>query len=195
MQFKYRTIENLTRAFIRKAQNTTLLSFYADKASRSGYEIIKDTLKEIENYEKIHAEIFYIRLLENFNTESELQSIVLDNVEVNLSTLEIVDDLLNIINIEEKASEFYQAASVDAENEGFLEISKLFKYVATVSSRITDELKVLCEEVKIDAVFVKEDINKWLCSKCGYLHMSSQAPEICPLCKQAKANFYVEKWR
>lgn len=193
MQFEYRTVENLARAFIRKTQNTSLLSFYADKASRSGYEIIKDTLKIFENYEKIHAEIFYIRLLDNFNAESELKNILLDNVEVNLSTLEVSDDLLNLINIEERAAEFYQDASVDAENEGFLEISKLFKYVATVSLRIADELQVLYDEVKADVVFVKEDVNKWLCSKCGYLHLSSQAPEICPLCKQAKANFYVEK--
>ncbi len=193
MQFEYRTIENLARGFLQKSQNTTLLSFYADKASRSGYEVIRNNLKRIEGYEKIHAEIFYIRLIESFNGESELNNFKLNDVEINLSTLEVADDILNIINIEESSSHFYQDAAVDAENEDFLEVSKLFKHVATVDLRTAATLRELYKEVKEDTVFVKEDVKQWLCSKCGYLHMSSQAPEICPLCKQAKGNFYISE--
>ena len=54
----------------------------------------------------------------------------------------------------------------------------------------------LAANVKEGRVFRREELVVWRCLNCGYLHESSEAPEVCPACISPQAYFEIlgENW-
>jgi rubrerythrin len=47
----------------------------------------------------------------------------------------------------------------------------------------------LLENVKNKTVFKKDQVVKWKCRNCGYVHVGKEAPKECPACKHPQS-FY-----
>ena len=78
----------------------------------------------------------------------------------------------------------------DAEEEGFKDIANLFKLVARVETRHEMIFEYLHEAFKKGVLFSNETPILYVCSECGYMHTSTKAWDVCPLCKSGQG--YVE---
>ncbi len=76
-----------------------------------------------------------------------------------------------------------------AKQEGFDKIAESFKEIAEVEMRHEKRYRKLLENVKSKMVFKKDQVVKWKCRNCGYVHVGKEAPEKCPACKHPQS-FY-----
>jgi len=47
----------------------------------------------------------------------------------------------------------------------------------------------LLDNIKKGQVFKKDNVVKWKCGNCGYIHEGEEAPEECPACVHPQAHF------
>ena len=87
-------------------------------------------------------------------------------------------------------AEVYPAFAKDAEEEGFKDIAALFKLIAQVEVRHEMVFKYLHEAFCKGLLFSNESPILYVCSECGYMHTSTKAWDVCPLCKSSQC--YVE---
>jgi len=79
-----------------------------------------------------------------------------------------------------------------AENEGFFEIAEVFRNIAVAEKAHEERFRTLIKNIEQDMVFKRENIVKWKCRNCGYIHEGTEPPEVCPACDHARA--YFELW-
>jgi rubrerythrin len=79
-----------------------------------------------------------------------------------------------------------------AENEGFFEIAEVFRNIAVAEKAHEERYRALIENIEKDIVFKRENVVKWKCRNCGYIHEGTEAPEECPACAHVRA--YFELW-
>ena len=63
--------------------------------------------------------------------------------------------------------------------------------VGKVEKEHEERYRAYLDNIKADAVFVKEDVVLWRCRNCGYIHVGKAAPQICPACKHPQAYFEI----
>jgi rubrerythrin len=76
--------------------------------------------------------------------------------------------------------------------EGFKDIARTFKMIATVEAYHERRYVKLLENVTKGTVFKKDKPIKWKCRNCGYVHEGTEAPEKCPVCSHPRS--YFEVW-
>jgi rubrerythrin len=83
-----------------------------------------------------------------------------------------------------------------SKEEGFDEISNVFKSIAVAEKQHEKRYLDLAGNIAADRVFKREEEVVWKCGNCGYLHKGSEAPEECPACDHPKAHFEIlgENW-
>ena len=74
----------------------------------------------------------------------------------------------------------YPKFAATADKEGFSDIAKLFKMVATVETHHHQRYSKLLENVENGSVFKEETPAKWYCRNCGFIHEGKSAPAKCP---------------
>ena len=47
----------------------------------------------------------------------------------------------------------------------------------------------LLKNLESDQVFARTEKQYWICRNCGHIVYAVKAPELCPVCKHAKAHF------
>ena len=54
----------------------------------------------------------------------------------------------------------------------------------------------LLDNIEKDQGFKKDNVVKWKCGNCGYIHEGEDAPEVCPACTHPQAYFELlgENW-
>ena len=87
-------------------------------------------------------------------------------------------------------ADLYHAFAKDAEDEGFKDIASLFKLIAQVELRHEEVFRYLHEAFTKGLLFSNESPILYICSECGYMHTSTKAWDVCPLCKSSQG--YVE---
>ena len=45
------------------------------------------------------------------------------------------------------------------------------------------------ENIRTDRVFTKDEPQKWICRKCGYVHEGESAPQVCPVCGHKQEHY------
>jgi rubrerythrin len=78
-----------------------------------------------------------------------------------------------------------------AKEEGFQAIADFFGKVAEVEKEHEERYLALLKSVEECKVFEKDEETTWRCRNCGYIHVGSAAPEICPTCKHPRAYFEI----
>ncbi len=179
------TEKNLLTAFAGESQARNRYTFFASAAKKAGYEQISAIFIETADNEKEHAERLF-KFLEGGEVEitgSFPAGIIGDTV----SNLEASADGEN----HEHTIMYPQFADV-AEKEGFFEIAEVFRNIAVAEKAHEERYRALIENIKNDVVFKRENVVKWKCRNCGYIHEGTEAPEECPACAHARA--YFELW-
>ncbi len=164
-----KTTENLKAAFAGESQARNMYIFFAKAARKEGYHYIAKVFEETAANEERHAKD-HCKLLNSIgDTAANLQ------------------EAINGENYE--TTEMYPTFAKEAEEEGNMEATILFKQIAKVEEHHRDRYQRCLDMVTNGTVFKRDKPISWKCSKCGFTHQGTEPPPKCPACKHPKEYF------
>ena len=166
-----KTEKNLMEAFAGESQARNKYTYFASQAKKDGYVQISKFFEETANNEKEHAKIWF-KLLHGGSIGT---------------TADNLKEAAEGENYE--WTEMYAKFAQEAREEGFNDIAYLFDAVGKIEREHEARYRKLLDSVASEKVFVRENEIAWECSNCGHIHYGVKAPELCPVCKHAKAYF------
>lgn len=178
-----KTEVNLMKAFAGESQARNRYTFFSKKAKKEGYEQISAIFAETAENERAHAKIYY-DFMEN------------SPVEINASFIHCSGNTYENLMCSSEAeheewSYLYPHFGDIAEEEGFPEIARAFRNIATIENHHDARFKNLAENIQNGAVFRKDTEFSWKCRHCGFLVKGVQAPVACPTCHHPQAYFEI----
>lgn len=179
-----KTEKNLLKAFAGESQARNRYTMYASKARKEGYEQIAQIFLETAENEREHASLFYKKL------EGGKVEITADFPAGDIGTTAENLDFAAKGENEEWTTLYKEFAEV-AQQEGFLEIAKLFENIAQIEKHHEERYRKLFSNVTMGKVFEKEESTEWICRECGYIHKGTTAPSVCPVCAHEQAFYQV----
>ena len=177
-----KTEKNLLASFAGESQARNRYTYFASVAKKAGYEQIAAIFLETADNEKEHAKRFF-KLLEGGDVEitAAYPAGVIGDTAANLAEAATGENL--------EWTKLYKEAEDTARQEGFEEVAKQFKEIAEVEEQHEQRYRKLLKNIKEGKVFKKDNIVKWKCRNCGYVHEGKEAPQECPACAHPQA-FY-----
>lgn len=178
------TEKNLLKSFAGESQARNRYTYFASVAKKAGFEQISAIFLETADNEKEHAKIFF-KFLEGGEVEIQASYPAgkLGNTEENLLAAAEGEKM--------EWSVLYKEFEQTAKSEGFPVIAKAFKEIGEVEEQHEKRYRKLLENVKSGKVFKKDEIVKWKCRNCGYVHEGKEAPGACPACLHPQAFYEV----
>ena len=168
-----KTEQNLRDAFAGESQARNKYTYFASVAKKAGYEQIAELFLKTAENEKEHAKLWFKALGEVGTTAENLLAAAMgENYEW---------------------TDMYDRMAKDAEEEGFHDLAAQMRGVAAIEKSHEERYRALLHNVETQQVFEKAGIVMWECRNCGHLVIGEKAPELCPVCKHAKAYFEVRK--
>jgi rubrerythrin len=64
--------------------------------------------------------------------------------------------------------------------------------VAEVEEEHEKRYLALLKNLEEGIVFKRDEVVKWHCRNCGYVHTGKEAPESCPACSHPRAYFQLK---
>ena len=93
----------------------------------------------------------------------------------------------------EEWADMYPAFAEVAAQEGFPEISAVFKAIASVEAEHERRYRELLGMVETGKVFERDEPIEWQCRNCGFVLTAKKAPVKCPACAHPQAYFEKKK--
>ncbi|MFA5019847.1 MAG: ferritin family protein [Candidatus Pacearchaeota archaeon] len=91
-----------------------------------------------------------------------------------------------------ECARMYPEMEKEAEAEGNKYAAKLFKEISEVEEQHRNRYKKLLEMLKNGTLYKRDKPIRWKCSKCGYIHVGTEPPLICPCCKHERKYYEPE---
>jgi rubrerythrin len=179
-----KTEKNLLASFAGESQARNRYTYFASVAKKEGYEQISALFMETAENEKEHAKLFFKAL-----PGGEAEIIATYPSGTIGSTLENLKASATGENHEWNV--LYPDAAEVAENEGFLDIARVFRQIAKVEADHEKRYRKLLSRLESNTVFYREETTMWKCRNCGYVHNDKKAPQICPVCSHPIAFFEI----
>lgn len=178
------TEKNLLKAFAGESQARNRYTFFSSVAKKEGFVQISKIFEETADNEKEHAEIFFKHL------DGGMVEIMASYPAGRIGTT--AENLLAAADGEKlEWGTLYPEFERVAREEGFEKVAESFKEIAEVEVQHERRYRKLLENVEEGKVFKKEEVVKWKCSNCGYVHEGIEAPEECPACKHKREYYEV----
>ena len=177
-----KTEKNLLASFAGESQARNRYTYFASVAKKAGYEQISAIFLETADNEKEHAKRFF-RLLEG----GELEINAAYPAGVIGDTAQNLEAAANGENLE--WTKLYKEAEDVAREEGFEEIAVQFKEIAEVEEQHEKRYRKLLKNIKGSRAFKRDQVVKWKCRNCGYVHEGKEAPDVCPACAHPQAYY------
>ena len=166
-----KTEKNLMEAFAGESQARNKYTYFASKAKKEGYVQIGKIFEETANNEKEHAKIWF-KLLHGGEIGSTAENLKAAAEGENYEW-----------------TDMYANFAKDAREEGFNDIAYLFEAVAKIEKEHEERYRKLLASVVDGTVFERSTEITWTCSNCGHVHIGTNAPQLCPVCKHPQAYF------
>ena len=176
------TEKNLLCSFAGESQARMRYNYFASVAKKEGFEQIAAIFNETADQEKEHAKRFF-KFLEGGMVEitATFPAGVIGTTAENLKAAAEGEH--------EEWSDAYPKFAEIAEQEGFIEIAKVFRAIASVEAEHEKRYRTLLEMVETNKVFEREEPITWQCRNCGYVLTGKRAPLKCPACAHPQAYF------
>ncbi len=183
------TEKNILTAFAGESQARNRYTFFASKAKKEGYDQIHGIFLETAANEKEHAERLF-KFLEGGETEVQASF----PAGIIGSTMENLKASAGGENYE--YTTMYPEFAKTAEEEGFPEVAAAMRAIAVAEKQHEKRYLALLDNLDKNRVFRREDVVKWECRNCGYIHEGTEPPEECPACAHPKAYYELlaENW-
>ncbi|MBO5785967.1 MAG: rubrerythrin family protein [Clostridia bacterium] len=166
-----KTEQNLMTAFAGESQARNKYTYYASEARKAGYTVIADIFEETAGNEKEHAKLWF-KLLHGDK---------------------IPDTATNLLDAAEgenyEWTDMYAGFAQTAKEEGFDRIAYLFEAVGKIEKEHEERYRAILEKLNTETIFVSEEVQVWICTNCGHIHVGKKAPEMCPVCQHPKSYF------
>lgn len=177
-----RTEQNLLKSFAGESQARSRYTFFASVAKKEGFEQIAGVFMETAEQEKEHAKRFF-KFLEGGMVEitASYPAGKIGTTAENLAAAAAGEN--------EEWVDLYPHFADVAEEEGFKAIAVVFRMIAKVEAEHERRYRKLLANVEEGKVFEKEEVIKWQCRNCGYVHEGKTAPTTCPACAHPQAYF------
>jgi rubrerythrin len=179
------TEKNLLLAYTGESLNRNLYTYFAYRAKEEGYEQIAAIFLETADHEHEHA-------------RQELNFIQTSDIELPAGIYPVKGIGNTVSNLETAVSgEHYEQSIMypefanTADEEGFMEIARMFRYIGIVEEQHEKRYRTLLDNVKEGKVFKKDRAVKWKCRICGYVKEDKESPHSCPICAYNSAYFEV----
>lgn len=169
-----KTEQNLREAFAGESMAHLKYSLYAERAKKDGYMQIADIFSETAHNEREHAEIWF-KYLHDGQMPATLPNLG-DAAEGEMY----------------EWTTMYERMAKEAAEEGFSEISALFKLVAQVEKQHETRYRAFIENIEKGRVFSREEDVIWVCKNCGHVYIGETAPTVCPVCKVEQGYFMLK---
>ena len=157
-----KTVQNLATAFAGESQARNKYTYYAAVAKEEGFEQIAGIFQETAENEREHAKREFDFLKGIGNTKANLKAAAEGE--------------------HYEWTQMYPEFERVARDEGFNEIADFFKEVAEVEEEHEKRYLALLNNMKEGKVFKKDQVVRWKCRNCGYVHKGTEVPEKCPAC-------------
>ncbi len=149
-----KTEKNLMEAFSGESQARNKYTYFANIASREGYDQLSEIFLKTARNEQEHARIWYEEL-GNLGSTAE--------------------NLLHAAEGEHyEWTDMYAGFAKDAEEEGFTELAERFRRVAAIEKSHEERYRTLLNNVEMQKVFEKGEETMWECRVCGHLVMGKK---------------------
>ena len=184
-----KTERNLLTAFAGESQARNRYTFFASQARKEGYEQIAAMFLETAQNEKEHAERLF-KFLKGGEVEiaAAFPAGVIGDTKENLRASAAGENY--------EHTDMYPEFARVAEEEGFSDIAAVFRAIAVAEKQHEKRFLAFLENIEKGRVFKRENVVRWKCRNCGYIHEGIEAPEKCPACAHPQAYFEVlgETW-
>ena len=180
-----KTEKNLLASFAGESQARNRYTYFASVAKKAGFEQIAAIFLETADNEKEHAKRFF-RFLEGGEVEitAAYPAGVIGDTAANLEASAAGENM--------EWTKLYKEAEQTAREEGFDDIAYVFKEIAEVEEEHEKRYRKLLENIREGRVFKKDDMVKWKCRNCGYVHEGKEAPQSCPACAHPQSYFELQ---
>ena len=181
-----RTEKNLAISFAGESQARMRYTYFASAAKKEGYEQISAIFTETADQEKEHAKRMF-KWLEGGMVEitASYPAGVIGTTLENLKAAAAGEN-------EEWSLDYPRFADI-ADEEGFPAIAKMYREIAVAEKGHEERYRAFVKNIEEGKVFKKDVETVWQCRNCGYVHVGTEAPEICPACLHPQAYFEVKK--
>ena len=171
-----KTKKNLEDAFAGESMARNKYTYFASLAKKEGFVQMMNIFLETAENEKEHAKLWA--------KELGLIGSMADNLKAAMDGEHYEN------------TDMYVRMAKEAKEEGHDDIAKRFLLVAAAEKAHEERYKKLLENLNTDKVFKKDEVKKWKCDNCGYIHTGEEAPDNCPACNHDKAYFelFVESY-
>lgn len=182
-----KTQVNLANAYVSESCAYTRYTFFAQAAQKESYFQYANILNETADNELRHAKIFL-----KFLNEGGCKT---DPIAVDAGVIGTTLDNLKVAAEEERVEgvEQYTESARVAEEEGFDQIAKQFRAIATVESHHRDRFLEMARRIEDGTVWKSDTPIKWQCLVCGYIYEGTTPPEKCPACLHPYQHFEREE--
>ena len=157
-----RTEQNLLAAFAGESQARNKYTYFAKVAKEEGFEQIAGIFLETAENEREHAKREFDFLKGIGDTKENLKAAAEGE--------------------HYEWTQMYPEFEKVASDEGFSEIADFFKEVGEVEEEHEKRYLALLQNLEEGKVFKKDEVVRWKCRNCGYIHEGTEAPEECPAC-------------
>lgn len=146
-------------------------TFFGQQAAKDGYTQISEIFNETASNELHHCKLLFKKL------HGDAVPHTLENLEAARKSEE-----------NEGVNE-YEEMSKTAYEEGFDEIGEWFSMLAKIEMSHEQRFQTLIDRVEKDEVFKRDEAKVWVCTVCGHIHIGTEPPKECPVCKHPQGHF------
>ena len=183
-----KTAQNSMISFAGESQANMRYTYAASQAKKDGFVQIQNIFEETARNEKEHAKRFFKFLREDFEPE-EVIRVEWDYPVVYAGTEENLQGAVN--GEHEEACDMYPSFADIADQEGFPEIATVWREIAEVEEAHETRFQKLLDNVRNNRVFHRDEVVRWKCNNCGYIHEGTDAPDCCPACDHPIDHFEI----
>jgi len=176
------TEKNILTAFAGESQARNRYTFFASQAKKDGYVEMAKAFEEIASQEKEHAKRLF-KFLEGGNVEitASFPAGVIGTTLDNLKAAAHGEF--------EEHSDMYPTYADIADAEGFPAIAAVMRNIAIAEMEHERRFLAFAKAIEDDTVFKSAEPRVWRCQNCGFTHVGTAAPEMCPACAHPRDHF------
>jgi len=177
-----RTEKNLLTAFCGESQARNRYTYFAGAARKEGFVQIEAAFLETADQEKEHAKRFF-----KFLEGGEVGIAAVFPAGVIGTTLENLKAAAH--GEDEEWGCLYPDFAKVAKEEGFDEVAAAFNTILKAEKFHAERYKGFAANIEAGVVFSRSEPVEWRCRNCGYVHVGTSAPNLCPACVHPQAHF------